>query len=113
MEARELQDQWYTRALARAGIQRASWHPSRGVDENRRAAEAVYGYYGQLFLDHPYLEWAGMASMIGPAFYAGFRDIGYLPDAARGAVAAVIGRRLEYGSPGGWQAISASMRRRS
>ena len=92
MEAQELRDHWYTRALARAGIQRASWHPSRGVDENRRAAEAVYGYYGQLFLNHSYLEWAGMASMIGPAFYAGFRDIGYVPDAARKGVAAVIGR---------------------
>ena len=51
------------------------------MEANRRTVEAVYGYYGQLFLEHRYLEWAGMASMIGPAFYAGFRDLGFLPDA--------------------------------
>jgi hypothetical protein len=52
----------------------------------------VYGYYGRLFLEYPYLEWAGLAGMIGPAFYAGFRDLGLLPDAVRAAVIAVLGR---------------------
>jgi hypothetical protein len=32
-----------------------------------------------------------MASIIGPAFYAGFRDLGLLPDAARKILAAVCG----------------------
>jgi hypothetical protein len=49
-------------------------------------------YYGRLFLEHPHLEWAGMASTIGPAFYAGFRDLGVLPDALRRAVIALLGR---------------------
>jgi hypothetical protein len=62
------------------------------VEENRRTVEAVYGYYGRLFLAHPHLEWAGLAGMIGPAFYAGFSDLGLLPDAVRGAVIAVLGR---------------------
>jgi hypothetical protein len=62
------------------------------VEDNRRTVEAVYGYYGRLFLEHPYLEWAGLAGMIGPAFYAGFRDLGLLPDAVRAAVIAVLGR---------------------
>jgi hypothetical protein len=62
------------------------------VEENRRTIEAVYGYYGRLFLDRPYLQWAGLAGMIGPAFYAGFRDLGFLPDAVRAAVIAVLGR---------------------
>ena len=88
----ELKRTWFHRALLRAGIEHESWRPGRGVDENRRVVEAVYGYYGQLFLAHPYLLWAGLASMIGPAFYAGFRDLGFVPDAARTAVIAMFGR---------------------
>jgi hypothetical protein len=90
--ARELKETWFYRALVRAGIEHESWRPGRGVEESRRVVEAVYGYYGELFLAHPYLLWAGMASMIGPAFYAGFRDLGLVPDAARMAVLAVFGR---------------------
>ena len=88
----ELKRTWFHRALQRAGIEHENWRPGRGVDENRRVVEAVYGYYGQLFLAHPYLLWAGMASMIGPAFYAGFRDLGFVPDTARTAVITVFGR---------------------
>jgi hypothetical protein len=50
--------------------------PELGVEANRGTIEAVYDYYARMFLDHPQLEWAGMATVIGPAFYAGFRDIG-------------------------------------
>jgi hypothetical protein len=92
VEAHELREAWLDRALDSAGIERGSWRPGRGVEENRRTVEAVYGYYGRLFLEHPYLEWAGLAGMIGPAFYAGFQDLGLLPDAVRGAVIAVLGR---------------------
>ena len=92
VEAHELQEAWFRRALDSAGIKRGNWHPGRGVEENRRTVEAVYGYYGRLFIEHPYLQWAGLAGMIGPAFYAGFQDLGLLPDALRGAVIAVLGR---------------------
>jgi hypothetical protein len=92
VEARELREAWFRRALDSAGIERGNWHPGRGVEENRRTVEAVYGYYGRLFTGHPYLQWAGLAAMIGPAFYAGFRDLGVLPDAVRGTVIAVLGR---------------------
>jgi hypothetical protein len=92
VEAHELQQAWLDRALDSAGIDRGSWRPGRGVEENRRTIEAVYGYYGRLFLDRPYLQWAGLAGMIGPAFYAGFQDLGLVPDAVRGAVTAVAGR---------------------
>jgi hypothetical protein len=92
VEAHELQRAWLDRALDSAGIDRGSWRPGRGVEENRRTIEAVYSYYGRLFLDRPYLQWAGLAGMIGPAFYAGFQDLGLIPDAVRGAVTAVAGR---------------------
>ena len=92
VDPHELKETWLNRSLARAGIERGSWRPARGVAANRRTVEAVYDYYGRLFLEHPYLEWAGMASMIGPAFYAGFRDLGLLPDTGRRAVSAVVGR---------------------
>ena len=78
VEARELREAWLNRALDNAGIYRATWRPTLGVEENRRTVEAVYAYDGRLFVDHPYLEWAGMANMVGPAFYAGFRDLGFL-----------------------------------
>ena len=92
MGPHELKNTWLHSALQRAGIDHESWRPGRGVDENRRVVESVYGYYGGLFLEHPYLLWAGMASMIGPAFYAAFRDLGFLPDAARKTVIATFGR---------------------
>src|SRR5215510_3310249 len=53
MEPHELKNTWLHRALQRAGIEHESWRPGRGVDENRRVVEAVYGYYGGLFLEHP------------------------------------------------------------
>jgi hypothetical protein len=97
VEGYELRNAWFNRALVSAGIERASWHPVRGLEENARTIEAVYDYYGRLFARHPYLEWAGMAGMIGPAFYAGFSDLGFVPDAWRRAVIALFGpasRRL-------------------
>jgi hypothetical protein len=92
MEPHELKEALLNRALEQAGIERATWRPDRGVEENRRTVEAVYTYYGRLFLDHPHLKWAGLANMIGPAFIAGFRDLGFVPDAWRRAVHAVSGR---------------------
>jgi hypothetical protein len=88
----ELAERWFRQALAAAQIERDKWHPARGVDENRRTIPVVYDYYGQLFLMHPFLEWAGMANLIGPALYAGFRELGFLPDLMRRAVAATFGR---------------------
>lgn len=92
LDPHELKEAWLNRALESAGIDRRRWRPILGVDENRRTIEAVYAYYARLFLEHPHLEWAGMASMIGPAFYAGFKDIGFLPGVARRALVAVLGR---------------------
>jgi len=92
VEPHQLKETWFHRALQRAGIEGDSWRPGRGVDENRQVVEAVYSYYGGLFLEYPYLQWAGMASMIGPAFYAGFCDLGFVPDAVRKTVIATFGR---------------------
>jgi hypothetical protein len=85
-------EKWLNRALVSAEIDRGGWRPSEGVDENRRTIEAIYRYYGRLFLAHPHLEWAGMANMIGPTFYAGFRDLGWIPDHVRAAVLMVLAR---------------------
>jgi hypothetical protein len=74
---------WLDRAFQNAGVDASHWDPARGVDENRRTVERVYDYYGRLYLEHARLEWAGMANMIGPSFYAGFLDIGFLPDRTR------------------------------
>src|SRR5699024_6026647 len=48
-----------------------------------------YTYYGQLFLNNPELQWAGMANMIGPSFAGGFMDLdqfGSIADAIGGAI---------------------------
>jgi hypothetical protein len=92
MNPHMLKSRWFDQALRRAQITPDRWRPNRGVDENRRTIGDVYTYYGELFVEHPYLLWAGMAGMIGPAFYAGFKDVGLVPDAMRRAVTAVFGR---------------------
>jgi hypothetical protein len=115
VEAHDLQEAWLDRALASAGIDRGSWRPGCGVEENRRTVEAVYAYYWRLFLDHPCLQWAGLAGMIGPAFYAGFTDLGFLPDAVRAATHRAmeassmppLNRRVERGAGTGAQSHAA------
>jgi hypothetical protein len=66
---------WKSVALRDAGIDGATWDPAAGADANRKTIEAVYRYYGDLYLKHPELEWAGMANMIGPSFAGGFLDL--------------------------------------
>lgn len=97
VEAHIVKEAWLERALESAGIDRATWRPARGFAANRRTIEAVYDYYGKLFVAHSHLEWAGLASLIGPSFYAGFKDLGFLPDSVRTMVGTVFGlpvRRL-------------------
>ncbi|MFH8371683.1 hypothetical protein [Streptomyces sp. NPDC018031] len=73
---------WLVRAADDAGIDLTTWDPGRGVDANEDTVAAVYGFYGRLFLDHPQMQWAGMANMIGPAFTAGFEDLDAMADVA-------------------------------
>jgi len=75
----DLKQQWLTVALDNAGIDAADWKPHRGVVANRSRIEAVYGYYGSLYLGDSRFEWAGMASLMGPSFYGGFLDIAAVP----------------------------------
>jgi len=90
-DAHALKRRRLEQALHRAGIDGATWDPEAGVDANRDTITRVYRYYGGLYLAHEFLRWAGMACMIGPAFYAGFRDLAVIPDAARRAVGFVFG----------------------
>ncbi len=91
--AATLRAHWLGRAFERAGIDRSRWRPDVGVAENRATIEAVYAYYASLYLAHPAFLWAGMASLVGPAFYAGFQDMGALPDRARHFVSSRVLRR--------------------
>ena len=61
--------------LRRAGIDADGWRPEDGLLENDAIVQAVYRYYGDLYLDHPELQWAGMANIVGPMFYAGWQDM--------------------------------------
>ncbi|MGH8908568.1 MAG: hypothetical protein ACRD0K_19240 [Egibacteraceae bacterium] len=69
------QEDWQRLALKRAGIDPADWDPEQGLLANDEIVQSVYRYYGQLWLDHPELQWAGMANLVGPMFYAGWQDL--------------------------------------
>jgi uncharacterized protein YukE len=68
-------DQWREIAYWRAGIDGDSWDPSDGLYANDDTVQAVYRYYGNLYLENPELQWAGMANIVGPMFYAGWQDM--------------------------------------
>lgn len=79
-----LEQYWQDEALEAAGIDGDSWDPSAGASANSDTITSVYDYYGGLFLDHPELQWAGMANLIGPSFAAGFYDLDMFRDLAQG-----------------------------
>ncbi|MGH2764095.1 MAG: hypothetical protein ACRDLD_16195, partial [Thermoleophilaceae bacterium] len=68
-------DQWREIAYWRAGIDPDAWRPGEGVLANDEIVQAVYRYYGELYLDRPVFQWAGMANLVGPMFYAGWQDM--------------------------------------
>ena len=76
---------YLAKAFEKAGIDPSTWDPSRGAEYNREIIEKVYTYYGKLYLDNPYMMWAGMANLIGPSFAAGFFDLSMIREWARTA----------------------------
>lgn len=78
-----LRDYWLNIAATSAGIDLSTWDPALGANANSDTIVAVYTYYGNLYLQHPYMQWAGMANMVGPAFAAGFFDIHLFGDIAQ------------------------------
>jgi hypothetical protein len=78
--ASKLRRHWLERAYASAGIDASHWRPALGAEPNRRTIGRVYDYYGRLYERHARLQWAGLAKLIGPSFYAGFLDLGFFPD---------------------------------
>jgi hypothetical protein len=83
-----LQLYWVAVAAKKAGIDLAQWDPNRGSAALKDIITSVYTYYGNLFLENPYMQWAGMANMIGPSFAAGFFDL----DLMRKLAKALAGR---------------------
>ncbi|MCZ4553222.1 hypothetical protein [Gordonia rubripertincta] len=74
---------WLRESLEDAGIDPSKWDPSKGTEFNSETITKVYEYYGQLFLDNPEMQWAGMANMIGPSFAGGFYDLAAMRDIAK------------------------------
>jgi hypothetical protein len=70
-----LQLYWVSVAAQKAGIDLSQWDPNKGANGLKDIITKVYTYYGNLFLQNPYMQWAGMANMIGPSFAAGFFDL--------------------------------------
>jgi hypothetical protein len=82
--APELRRRWLERAYKKARIDASHWDPSLGVESNRPTIALVYDYYGRLYKGAARLQWAGIAKLIAPSFYAGFLDIGLVPGTKRG-----------------------------
>ena len=78
-----LQQYWAAVAAQHAGIDLGSWDPTKGAAGNPETILAVYRYYGNLFLQHPELQWAGMANLIGPSFAGGFLDLDMMQELSR------------------------------
>jgi Hydrolase N-terminal helical domain len=70
-----LQQYYLVKAADEAGIDLSKWDPAAGAEANKANIIKVYQLYGKFFLDHPELQWAGMANMIGPSFAGGFMDL--------------------------------------
>lgn len=98
-----LRGSWTAVAFEEAGIDPALWRPELGAEANREIIEKVYEYYGKLYLDNPYLHRAGMASLIGPSFAAGFFDLNLLQRSAD-----VDARTGAPGLPPGLEAFAAA-----
>ncbi|MBB4854390.1 hypothetical protein HNP40_001777 [Mycobacteroides chelonae] len=78
-----LQGYWQREALEATGIDPSTWDPSKGAEANADTIRKVYEYYGKLFLEHPELQWAGMANMIGPSFAGAFFDLDQMQQVAK------------------------------
>jgi hypothetical protein len=74
---------WLVKAANDAGVDLSKWDPAAGFDGNADTVLKVYRLYGEFFLEHPELQWAGMANMIGPSFAGGFADLDSMKDFAR------------------------------
>jgi hypothetical protein len=79
---------WQQLAYFLAGIQH--WDPDEGVLANDANIRAVYAFYGRMWSNDHDLQWAGMANLVGPLFYAGWQDLYVLRTLADG------GDRTEY-----------------
>lgn len=91
----DIHDYYLQQALDAAGIDLADWDPGLGLDHNGDIVDKVYEYYGGLYESDPdTFWWAGMAALIGPSFFGGFRDLETFADlfGLTGDVADVAGR---------------------
>lgn len=101
-----LQTYWVTVAAEKAGIDLSAWDPSRGAFALEDIIERVYTYYGDLYLDNDWMQWAGMANMIGPTFASGFFDLSSIRDFADR-----LGERLDDLPPGVRELLPGHLRR--
>jgi hypothetical protein len=102
--------QWRDIAYWAAGIDGGAWDPRAGLLANDETVQRVYRLYGDLFLAHPELQWAGMANLVGPMFYAGWQDIYAIRHAVDpGERADLLAQWIGLGGLPGWVKTSADV----
>lgn len=71
----DTQEEYFLDLCEELGIDPATWDTSRGVAHNDEVIRACYEYYGDTFLNHPEVQWAGLGRMAGDVVYAGMQDM--------------------------------------
>jgi hypothetical protein len=66
---------WSAVAHLDAGIDPMRWHPEDGLAANDEIVRSIYTFYGDVFLANPEVQWAGLANLVGAAFYGGWQDL--------------------------------------
>jgi hypothetical protein len=77
----------------------ANWDPERGLSCNDANVVGSLDYYGDLWRDHPELQWAGMARLALGTIYGGMQDLHVLRKLNRDARERVL-RQAFPGMPG-------------
>jgi hypothetical protein len=66
---------WRVIAQWEAGIDPNRWRTELGLSAIEEIVLAVYAFYGDLYLSNRDFQWAGMANLVAPLFYGGWRDL--------------------------------------
>src|SRR5690625_3121004 len=74
---------WTQQAMDHAGIDPSKWDPEMGTEANQEIIDKVYAFYADLYLANEDLKWSGMATLIGPSFVGGFKDLAALREIAQ------------------------------
>ena len=60
--------------LEKYGVDLDDWDPSKGFEHNKEIVEGVYQWYSDMFREHDYMPWVGLARMVGAPVVEGLEQ---------------------------------------